>query len=103
MANAFQRGVASAWYWRLAAFRCLIYGLMVSWPVFKAGVEGYERYSDMSDMQHAKLYGDMAIAFFGVLIAFFDSSIQKLSSAKEAQDQPTKIYDQNTPNIDRLV
>ncbi len=70
---------ATAWYWRLAIVRCVIYGCIIGWGVFKAGTEGFERWSDMTNMQHIKLLGDMGMGFGGVLLAFLDQSIQKLS------------------------
>lgn len=71
------------WYWRLAILRCLIYGCIVAWGVFKAGVEGFERWSDINEMSRWKLFGDMGVAFGGVLLAFLDNTLQRLINDKE--------------------
>lgn len=70
------------WYWRMAAIRVLIYGCIVAWGVFKAGVEGFYNWHDLTDMTKFKLYGDMSVAFGGVLLAFLDSSIARLIQGK---------------------
>lgn len=66
------------WYWKLAVIRCCIYGLGVAWGVWKAGTNGFDALSDMTSMQRTDLFGDMAMAFGGVLLAFLDSTIQIL-------------------------
>lgn len=67
---------ATLWYWRVAILRCLIYGSYVAWGMFKAGVEGYASWSDLSSMQQSKLIGDIVfVAFGGVILAFIDNSV----------------------------
>lgn len=76
----------SLWYWRLAVLRCFIYGCYVSWGMFVAGVEGFERWSDMTEMQQWKLLGNMAfVGFGGVILSFMDSTIQRLTADKTEQ------------------
>jgi hypothetical protein len=48
--------------------------------VFKAGTNGFDGLNEMSPLQKIDLTGDMAVAFGGVLLAFLDSSISKLTN-----------------------
>ena len=77
------------WYWRMAVIRCLIYGSIVAWGVFKAGVEGFDSLSDLSHLQLLKLKGDMCVAFGGVLLAFLDNTLSKLGPDTTNQNQTT--------------
>ena len=76
---------SSAWCsvvtWRLSILRCLLYGGIVAWGVFKAGTQGYDHWGDMSVFQRVWLFGDMFTAFGGVVLAFLDNSIQKLATS----------------------
>lgn len=82
------KNINAAWqtvmYWKLSAFRCLLYAAIVMWGVFKAGTQGYDHMSDMSSLQKIWLYGDMFVAGGGVVLAFLDTSITKLGGTPPA-------------------
>jgi hypothetical protein len=64
----------------MAIARCCIYGIIVAWGVIKAGTEGYASLADMTSMQFGKMMGDSMVAFLGVVLAFLDSTLSKLSA-----------------------
>lgn len=68
------------WYWRLSIIRCVLYGGVVSWGVFKAGTNGFDGIDQMTPLQKIDLSGDMCAAFGGVLLAFLDNSITRLTN-----------------------
>ncbi len=67
--------------WKLSILRCCLYGGIVAWGVWKSGTEGFDHFSDMTGMQKIDMFGDMAVGFGGVILAFLDTSIQNLSRA----------------------
>lgn len=85
MKNAISSALGSVVFWKLSIVRCLIYGGIVAWGVFKAGTQGYNHLSDMSRLQQIWLFGDMSVAFGGVVLAFLDTSLQKLSNGNETK------------------
>lgn len=85
----------NVWYWKLAILRCFIYGGMVAWGVYKAGVEGYTTLKDIPDLSWWKLIGDCLMAFAGVILAFLDSTIARLNEGK-----PDAEVAQAVKNID---
>ena len=96
MKESIRQGAASLWYWKLAIIRCLIYGTMVGWGVFKAGVEGFEALNDMTVLQMAKLAGDMGMGFLGVMLAFLDNTIQRLAGGQSSPGN-TDFFRKPTP------
>jgi hypothetical protein len=82
--------------WKLSIVRCLIYGGVVSWGVFKAGTNGFDGLNDMTPLQKIDLAGDMAAAFGGVLLAFLDTSIQKLSTQQQLDSTTKQPNDMKT-------
>lgn len=68
------------WYWRLSIIRCVMYGGVVSWGVFKAGTNGFDGLDQMTPLQKIDLSGDICAAFGGVLLAFLDNSISRLTN-----------------------
>ena len=75
-------------YWRLATIRCSIYAIVVGWGAFQTGVEGYNAFSEMTQMQFYKFVGNIAIAMLGVWLAFLD---QTMSAAKGNQTPPPTV------------
>lgn len=80
MKNAWNSAWCSVMSWKLSIIRCCLYGGLVSWGVFKAGTNGFDGLNQMTPLQKIDLAGDMTAAFGGVLLAFLDNSIAKLSS-----------------------
>lgn len=62
-------------YWKMATLRCSMYAAVVAWGTFNAGVEGYNSFAEMSQMQICKLVGNMVVSMFGVWIAFLDQTM----------------------------
>ena len=73
-------------YWKLATVRCCIYATIVGWSSFDAGVEGYERISDISSLNLLKLFGHIMVAMMGVWVAFLD---QTMAGLRKPTDQTT--------------
>jgi hypothetical protein len=78
------------WYWKLAIIRLVIYGSMVAWGVIKAGTEGYNSFSDMPPQARDKMIGDALFAAGGVVLAFLDSTISRLTQGKQDAEQVAK-------------
>lgn len=73
-------------YWKLAVLRCSVYALIVGWSTFRAGVEGYDNFGQMTGMQIAKLIGDILFGMLGVWLAFIDQTQAKLKPDDRAHD-----------------
>ena len=69
-------------YWKLATIKCAIYASIVGWGVFKAGVNGFEKLSDMTRLQGIELAGDVLMAMAAVWMAFIDQTISKVQDGQ---------------------
>lgn len=88
--------------WKLSILRCLIYAGIVAWGVFKAGTNGFDGLDQMTPLQKIDLSGDMAAAFFGVVLAFLDNSISALSNQTSNQN-PTDMTKKLAPVVAAAV
>jgi hypothetical protein len=82
---------SAIWYWRLSIIRCVLYGGVVSWGVFKAGTNGFDGLDQMTPLQKVDLTGDMAAAFGGVLLAFLDNSISRITNGVNPNPNKTDM------------
>jgi hypothetical protein len=58
---------------------------MAMWSSFLNGTEGYNSFSEMTGMELIKLCGNMLFgAGCGVILAFLDQTLQKISGQKPA-------------------
>lgn len=90
MRAAISSAASTVWYWRISILRCVLYGGIVAWGVFKAGVNGFDGLDQMTPLQKIGLTGDMAVAFGGVLLAFLDNSITRFTTGKVDGPQTTE-------------
>lgn len=87
MKGALTNAASAVWFWRLSIIRCAIYGGIVSWGVFKAGTNGFDGLDQMTPLQKIDLGGDMLAAFGGVLLAFLDNSITRITNGGSNSNQ----------------
>lgn len=74
--------------WKLATIRCSIYASIVGWGSFQTGVEGYESFHDMTQMQFWKFIGNICVAMAGVWLAFLDQSLSKFPDPPPVNSGP---------------
>jgi hypothetical protein len=80
----FQRQAAKLpTYWKLATIRCSIYAIIVGASSFDAGVEGYDVFGQMTNMQLIKLVEHVCVAMLGVWVAFLDQSLSKYNKPSD--------------------
>lgn len=73
-------------YWQLSTLRSFLYMGIVGWGAFMAGTEGYDTLSGMTWLQLIKLFGGVSATMLGVLLAFLDQTITKISGQKPTTD-----------------
>lgn len=88
-------------YWRLATVRCAVYAFVVGCSSFDAGVEGYESFADMTQMQFWRLWLQVAVSMATVWVAFLDNSLNRYPhtsglTAKDFPEQPASTEAQPT-------
>lgn len=66
--------------WKLATVRCCIYAAIVGWGSFQTGVEGYESFHDMTQMQFWKFLGNIGVSMLGVWLAFLDQTMSRINN-----------------------
>lgn len=87
----FQRQAAKLpQYWKLATIRCCIYAAIVGWGSFQTGVEGYDSFYDMTQMQFWKFIGNICVSMLGVWLAFLDQSLSKFSNSNPPANIPAQ-------------
>lgn len=77
-------------YWKLATVRCVIYAAMCGWGAFLAGVEGYDYFSQMSEMVKIKLAGSIVLSMAGAWLAFLDNTLAQFKHGDPQKPNETK-------------
>lgn len=87
-------------YWKLSTVRLLVYMFMVGWAGFNTGTEGYDTFSDMTRMAVIKLFGNVIFgSMFGVLLAFLDQSLTKITGTSQVNETSTLKTDSTSGNV----
>lgn len=84
--------IQSILYWKMAAFRCVIYMLVVGGGTFLSMTESYsgDDWTNLSTFECARVYATCTSAALGALLAFLDQTMSKLNGGPVKPVEETK-------------
>lgn len=77
-------------YWKMATFRGLLWAVAQMITTFVAGVQGYERWSEIGQMAKVILVVTVIGAGINSIMTFLDQTMTKLKP-KDLPDEPATI------------